>query len=186
MESRGSSESRSYSAPSYRSMGESRSSESRSSYSSSSESRGYSSESRAGLSYQDWLNTDPWIARGGLSTQGEMRQAYDEWVREKTGKKKRSTKNRTAFESREPLRKPYNSIDDVDKLIKKLEGAKEVKSDSPAVNEALAAKRKKLEELKALVAEAKKAEAERKLVAAIQRDSDEIDKAINGLRGRSR
>ncbi len=94
--------------------------------------------------------------------------------------------SRESSESRDYSAPSYRSIDDVDKLIKKLEGAKEVKSDSPAVNEALAAKRKKLEELKALVAEAEKAEAERKLVAAIQRDSDEIDKAINGLKGRSR
>ncbi|MBQ4031352.1 MAG: hypothetical protein II625_06325 [Bacilli bacterium] len=175
-ESRGSSESRSYSTPSY-----SRPSRK----SSSSESRGYSSESRDGLSYQDWLNTDPWIARGGLSSQGEMRQAYNEWVKEQKGKGRR-TKSSSSYGSSQPATKKYNSIDDVDKLIKKLEGTKEVESNSPAVNAALEAKRKKLEELKALVAQAKAAEAEKKLLDAIQRDSEELDKAIKGLKGRSK
>ena len=152
--------------------------------SSSNESRGYSSESRDGLSYQDWLNTDPWIARGGLSSQGEMRQAYNEWVKEQKGKGRRSTKSTSS--SSQPATRKYNSIEDVDKLIKKLEGTKEVESNSPAVNEALEAKRKKLAELKELVAKAKAAEAEKKLLEAIQRDSDELDRAINGLRGRNK
>ncbi len=173
-ESRESSESRGYSTPSY----------SKSYYVEPSESREKSSESRDGLTYRDWLNTDPWIARGGLSSEGEMRQAYNEWLREKKGQ--RRSKSSSIYSSSQSTTKKYNSIEDVDKLIKKLESTKDVESNSPAVNEALQAKRKKLEELKELVAQAKAAEAEKKLLESIQRDSDELDRAIKGIKGRKR
>ena len=85
-----------------------------------------------------------------------------------------------------PQKPQYNNIADIDKLIKRLEGTQDVQSDSPAVNEALAAKKQKLMELKELVAKAKAAEAEKKLIDSIQKDSDELDRAINGLKGRNR
>ena len=94
-------------------------------------------------------------------------------------------------ESREPVsyssEEPrYDKLTDIDKLIRKLEGKPSVKSDSPAVNAALEAKRKKLETLKKLVAQAKEAEEEEKLIAAIQKDSEELDRVIKGLKGRNR
>jgi len=174
-ESRGSSESRGYSTPSY-----SRSSESRSSYSSSSESRGYSSESRSGLSYQDWLSTNPWIARGGLSSQGELNQAYEEWVRVQNGRSRRAPVSSTVSEK--PAPRKYNSIDDVDKLIKKLEASlPNVESDNPAINAALETKRQKINELKELVAQAKAKAAEAKILAQLQQDNDELDKAMDSV-----
>jgi len=174
-ESRGSSESRGYSTPSY-----SRSSESRSSYSSSSESRGYSSESRSGLSYQDWLSTNPWIARGGLSSQGELNQAYEEWVRVQNGGSRRTTVSSTVSE--QPAPRKYNSIDDVDKLIKKLEASlPNDKSDNPAINEALEAKRQKIEELKKLVAQAKAKQVEDRILAQLKKDNEELDDAMDSI-----
>ena len=85
-----------------------------------------------------------------------------------------------------PRKPQYNNIADIDKLIKKLESTQDVQSDSPAINEALAAKKQKLIELKELVAKAKAAEAEKKILDAIKKDSAELDRAINGLKGRSK
>ena len=155
------------------------SSESRDSYRpspSSSESRGssVSSENR-GTSYEDWLRTGPWIARGGLSSASEMHQAYQEWVKEQSG----SRPVRKTVTS-EP--KKYNSLDDIDKLIEKLENSMNGTSvTSERANKVLAKRQQKIDELKKLVADARKAEEEERMVRRLEKENRQLDAAIDSL-----
>lgn len=159
------------------------SSESRDSYRpspSSSESRGsrVSSESR-GTSYEDWLRTDPWIARGGLSSASEMHQAYQEWVKEQSGSRP-VRKTVTASVTSEP--KKYNSLDDIDKLIEKLENSMNGTSvTSERANQVLAQRKQKIAELKKLVADARKAEEEERMVRQLEQENSQLDNAIDSL-----
>ena len=97
-----------------------------------------------------------------------------------------SKESRPPYISSSEKKPVYNSIAAVDELIQELEASAEVKSDSPAVNKALEAKRKQLSELKELVAQAKKDEEEKRLLKAIERDSARLSKAISGLKERKR
>ena len=159
------------------------SSESRDSYRPSpslSESMGssVSSESR-GTSYEDWLRTDPWIARGGLSSASEMHQAYQEWVKEQGGSRS-VRKTVTASVTSEP--KKYNSLDDIDKLIEKLENSMNGTSvTSERANQVLAQRKQKIAELKKLVADARKAEEEERMVRQLEQENNQLDDAINSL-----
>lgn len=163
------------------------SSESRTSYSSSrsssSESRQNSSESR-GNSYQDWLNTDPWIARGGLSSPSEMHQAYNEWLKEHPGE---SVASETILSNGEKKQNKYNSLEDIDMLIERLESSMPSNLTSDRANQVLAQRKQKIEELKKLVAAAREAEAEEQAIRQLEQDNAELDNAINSIgKGRLR
>ena len=147
---------------------------------SSSESRqaSVSSESR-GTSYEDWLKTDPWIARGGLSSASEMHQAYQEWVKEQSGSRP-VRKTVTASVTSEP--KKYNSLDDIDKLIEKLENSMNgTNVTSERANQVLAQRKQKIAELKQLVADARKVEEEDKMVKQLEQENSQLDDAIDSL-----
>ena len=147
---------------------------------SSSESRpaSVSSESR-GTSYEDWLKTDPWIARGGLSSASEMHQAYQEWVREQNGVK---PIKKVATPSATPQEKKYNSLDDVDKLIERLESSMQSANlTSDRANQVLAQRKQKIDELKKLVADARKTEAEERMIKQLEQENSELDDAIDSL-----
>lgn len=159
------------------------SSESRDSYRpslSSSESRrsSVSSESR-GTSYEDWLRTNPWIAQGGLSSASEMHQAYQEWVKEQSGSR---PVRKTVTDSVTSEPENYNSLDDIDKLIERFENSMNgTNVTSERVNQVLAQRKQKIDELKKLVAGARKAEEEDRMVRQLEQENSQLDDAINSL-----
>jgi len=141
-------------------------------YSLSSES---ASESRS-VTYEDWLKTDPWIARGGLSSASEMHQAYQEWANEQRG---RISMN--GYDTSLPKKK-YNSLEDIDKLIEKLEKSTEnISVKSEKINRALMQRKQKIFELKKLVSDARKEEEERKIIKQLEKENNELDEAIESF-----
>lgn len=135
-----------------------------------------SSESR-GTSYEDWLKTDPWIARGGLSSPSEMHAAYEEWLQEQNGRKKvnQPTANVTP-------QKQYNSLEDIDRLIERLESSLgNTQVTSERANQILTQRKQKIDELRKLVAAARQAEAEESLIRQLEQDNNELDAAINSI-----
>ena len=79
-------------------------------------------------------------------------------------------------------KKTYNSLDDVDKLIERLEsslGSTNVTSER--ANQILAERKQKIESLKQLVAEARKAEAEEKMIKQLEQENSELDDAIDNI-----
>lgn len=145
-------------------------------FSSESREKNVSSESR-GTSYEDWLKTGPWIARGGLSSPSEMHEAYEEWLQEQNGRKK---VNHPAV-SVTP-QKQYNSLEDIDRLIERLEsslGSTQVTSER--ANQILAQRKQKIDELRKLVADARKAEAEENVIRQLEQDNSELDAAIDSI-----
>lgn len=147
---------------------------------SSSESRqtSVSSESR-GTSYEDWLKTDPGIARGGLSSDGEMHQAYQEGLKEQGCT---MPKKKAANSSDVPQEKRYNSLDDIDKLIERLEASMSgINVTSERANQVLNQRQQKIDELKKSVAEARKAEEEERVIQQLEQENSELDDAIDIL-----
>ncbi len=152
--------------------------ESKASMDSSESRRGNVSSESRGISYEDWLKTDPWIAIGGLSSASEMHQAYQEWVKEQ----KSLRANRVVTQSVSPEKKKYNSLDDIDKLIEKLEASMTTTAvTSEKANQILDQRRKKIEELKKLVAEARKAEAEDRMIKRLEQENSQLDDAIDSI-----
>lgn len=79
--------------------------------------------------------------------------------------------------------KKYNSLDDIDKLIERLESSMQsVNLTSDRANQVLAKRNQKINELKKLVAEARKAEGEERMINQLEQDNDELDKAIKSIK----
>lgn len=78
--------------------------------------------------------------------------------------------------------KKYNSLDDVDKLIEKLEFSMEgANLTSDRANQILAQRKQKIDELKKLVAEARKAEEEERMIKQLEQENRELDDSIDSL-----
>lgn len=143
-------------------------------FSSESRQTSFSSESR-GTSYEDWLKTDPWIARGGLSSASEMHEAYQEWLKEQSGKKNIQTPTTTQ-------KTQYNSLDDIDKLIERLEASlPNTQVTSERVNQVISQQKQKIEALKQLVVEAKRVESEEIVIRQLEQENSELDAAIDSM-----
>ncbi len=76
----------------------------------------------------------------------------------------------------------YNSLDDIDKLIERLEasfGTTQVTSER--ANQILAQRKQKIESLKQLVADARKAETEERIIQQLEQENSELDDAIDSM-----
>lgn len=79
-------------------------------------------------------------------------------------------------------KKTYNSLEDVDRLIERLEASlQSTQVTSERANQILAQRKQKIESLKQLVAEARKAEAEEKMVKQLEQENAELDDAIDSI-----
>ena len=158
-----------------------------------------------GLTYEDWIKTRPAIMIGGLSSASEMHEAYEEWLRERLGKlgvrmpdtiadnlKGEYEKWVSDLMSRLPEnpnfndfideRRKYNSLDDIDKLIERLETSmKDIDLDSERVNKALEERRAKISKLKELANEARRKEKEERIISQIEAENNDLDEAIENL-----
>lgn len=79
-------------------------------------------------------------------------------------------------------KKTYNSLEDIDKLIERLEvSLQNVQVTSEKATQILTQKKQKLETLKKLVAEARKAEAEKRMIQQLEQENSELDAAIDSM-----
>lgn len=121
-----------------------------------------------GLTYKEWLKTEPWVVRGGLSSDGEMHQAYEEWKKEQEG--------------RIAARK-YNNLKDIDKLLERLEKAPTPpNADSEEIKNILAEREQKIKILEELVESARKAEQEEIITNQLKKENDELDSVIESVK----
>ena len=118
----------------------------------------YSSSSEiSGLTWDDWLRTNPWIVRGGLSSGDEVREAYDEWVKEKKGIKNASTVKSTNSDSKVD-NISLNEIDEfIDKLDKYLKNNNNNDIDDTVEKDILSRKMQKVRETQKKLEDLKKA-----------------------------
>lgn len=78
--------------------------------------------------------------------------------------------------------KKYNSLDDIDKLIERLESSMQSTNlTSDRANKVLAQRKQKIDELKKLVADARKAETEERMIKQLEQENSELDDAIDSL-----
>ena len=158
-----------------------------------------------GLTYEDWIRTRPAIMIGGLSSASEMHEAYEEWLRERLGKlgvrmpdtiadnlkgeyekwvgdlMSRLPENPNFNEFIDERRK-YNSLDDIDKLIERLETSmKDIDLDSERVNKALEERKAKISKLKELANEARRKEKEDRILSQIEAENNDLDEAIESI-----
>ena len=78
--------------------------------------------------------------------------------------------------------KKYNSLDDIDKLIERMESSTQnVNVTSDRANQILTQRKQKIEKLKNLVADARKAEAEERMIKQLEQENNELDNAIDSL-----
>ncbi len=85
-------------------------------------------------------------------------------------------------EEESETRPQYNSLDDIDKLIERLEGSMNTTQiTSERGNQILAQRKQKIELLKKLVAEARRMEAEQKMLEQLEKENSELDHAIDTL-----
>lgn len=79
--------------------------------------------------------------------------------------------------------KKYNSLDDIDKLIERLESPKQSANlTSDRANQVLAQRKQKIDELKKLVADARKAETVERMIKKLEQENSELDNAIDSLK----
>ncbi len=80
-------------------------------------------------------------------------------------------------------RKQFNSLEDIDKLIERLEGSLTNASDfkSERTEQILEQRRQKIELLKKLAKEAREAEAEKTLIKLLEQENSELDDAIDSI-----
>ncbi len=105
-----------------------------------------------------------------------------------SNKSRSSSSSESASESRysepsnEQSNKKYNSLDDIDMLIERLEKSMEgADYSSERVNKVLAERKQKINELKKLVNAARVKEAEERVIRQLENDNKEIDRAINSI-----
>ncbi len=149
-------------------------------------------KTKPGRTYEDWLKTDPWIARGGLSSSEEMHQAYTEWVREQSGRRpitnyseesSRESESRYSSEYIEPPKPQYNSLRDIDDLIKKMGNpVVDPGVSNERVNQILEARKEKINELRELSRAARKKAYEDRIISELEEGNNELDKAIEALK----
>lgn len=78
--------------------------------------------------------------------------------------------------------KKYNSLDDIDKLIERMESSTQnVNLTSDRANQVLTQRKQKIEQLKNLVADARKAEEEERMIKQLEQENSELDNAIDSL-----
>ena len=78
--------------------------------------------------------------------------------------------------------KKYNSLDDIDKLIERLESSMQSANlTSDRANQVLAQRKQKIDELKKLVADARKSEVEERMIKQLEQENSELDNAIDIL-----
>lgn len=76
----------------------------------------------------------------------------------------------------------YNSLDDIDKLIERMESSTQnVNVTSDRANQILTQRKQKIEQLKNLVAAARKAEEEERMIKQLEQENNELDNAIDSL-----
>ena len=144
------------------------------------------------LTYEEWKRTNPPIVVGGLSSEGEMRRGYEEWLIEQRGGK--VDRSHRTYESRMESSSTYTPkltkeeknkkyFAEIDKLIEDLEKSmKETKVTSEGVKAVMNERQQKIESLRLLVAEARRAEEERVLVEKMKEENDKLDTAIMRLK----
>ena len=78
--------------------------------------------------------------------------------------------------------KKYNSLDDIDKLIERLESSMQSANlTSDRANQVLAQRKQKIDELKKLVDDARKSEVEERMIKQLEQENSELDNAIDIL-----
>lgn len=76
----------------------------------------------------------------------------------------------------------YNNLDDIDKLIERLEASLgDTKVTSERANQILAQRKQKIDELRKLVADARKVEEEEKIIRKLEQENSELDAVIDSL-----
>lgn len=146
------------------------------------------------LTYEEWKRTNPPIVVGGLSSEGEMRRGYEEWLIEQRGgrvdRSVRSNESRidsksTSYYTPELTQEEKNKkyFAEIDKLIEDLEkGMKETNVTSASVKAVMDERQQKIQVLRDLVADARKAEEERILVEKKKEENNKLDEAILRLK----
>ncbi len=130
----------------------------------------YSSESRE--SHEEYVPT-PVVPRVTISNQTvrtttPVQEQKPTTKRRNTGKKKK-----------------YNSLEDIDKLIERLEKPIDPSITGERANQILAERKEKVRELKSLVAEARKEEAVAAMLKELEEENKEADAAIVYIKGKN-
>ena len=93
-----------------------------------------------------------------------------------------SSESRSTVTKKTNPRQQYNSLDDIDRLIKRLEKSTDaIPTSNTRVNEVLDERKRKIEELKELVKTARQEQEEEALLRQLQEENLDIDNAISSI-----